>query len=59
MKEQLDLINQIITYIDNNRSKHHDGDFDGSLMHYLMKLKEDRMKLVEHHNNGFKKFMNY
>jgi hypothetical protein len=28
-------------------------------MHYLIKLKEDRLKLVQQHNDGFKNFMGY
>ena len=59
MKEQLELIEEIITYIDYNRSKHYDGDFDGGLMHYLLKIKEERLELVKKHNEGFKNFMGY
>jgi hypothetical protein len=41
LKEQAFIVNEIITYIDYNRSKHYDGDFDGSIMGVLIAMQED------------------
>jgi hypothetical protein len=41
LKEQLDIVKTIINYIDYNRSKHYDGDFDGSLMSVLIAMETD------------------
>ena len=41
LNEQLNIVSTIINYIDYNRSKHFDGDFDGSVMSVLISMEQD------------------